>query len=190
MPTIPAPLYALVGVTDVATEKARELPEMLAELELRRFEMPKVDTAKLDPRHFEMPKVDMPTFEMPKVERPTFEMSKVDVSKLDPRHLDLSKVELPKFELKLEMPKVEISGVAAYALEVAAKAEKTYEEMVVRGEQVVARVRGTEHVTAPVAKAAPAKPATKKPATRKPAAKKATKKPAKRVTPKATAPTA
>jgi hypothetical protein len=180
MPTIPAPLYALVGVTDVATEKARELPEMLAELELRRFEMPKVDAAKLDPRHFEMPKV----------ERPTFEMSKVDVSKLDPRHLDLSKVELPKFELKLEMPKVEISGVAAYALEVAAKAEKTYEEMVVRGEQVVARVRGTEHVTAPVAKAAPAKPATKKPATRKPAAKKATKKPAKRVTPKATAPKA
>jgi hypothetical protein len=175
MPTIPAPLYALVGVTDVATEKARVLPEKLAELELRRFEMPKVDRAAFDPRHMDLPKIELPAFEMPKVEMP-----KVDRAAFDPRHI----------ELKVEMPKVELTGVAAYALEVAAKAEKTYEEMVVRGEQVVARVRGTEHVTAPVAKAAPAKPATKKPATRKPAAKKATKKPVRKVAPKATAPTA
>ena len=173
MPTIPAPLYALVGATDIATAKARELPEKLAELELRRFELPKVDSAKLDPRHLELPKVD--------------------AAKLDPRHLDLSKVQIPKVEMsfdmpKLELPNIEMSDVASFALELAAKAEKTYDELVVRGEQVVARVRGTEHVTAPAAAPVAAGPA--KPATRKPTAKKATKKPAKTAAPTAPGPEA
>ena len=60
---------------------------------------------------------------------------KVVVHDLDPR-----KVELPKFEL---------SDFAARAFELAAVAEKKYDGLVVRGERVVASVRGTEHVSVP-----------------------------------------
>ncbi len=146
MSVIPAPLFALVGATDVVTAKARELPEKLAEIEIRRFERPSVDVSALDPR-------------------------KVDLSSID-----LRKVELRKPSVQVEMPKVEFSDVAGAALQFAAKAEQTYEDLVTRGEQIVARVRGSQPDETPVATppAEVAKKATK-------AAKKATK-PASKVT--------
>ena len=94
-----------------------------------------------------------------------FERPAVDVATLDPR-----KVSLPKIDLrKVEMPKVDVSEVAGSAFELAAKAERVYEDFVTRGEQVVARVRGREESVTPVtpvatpvkAEAAPPKRATK-----------------------------
>ncbi len=151
MPSIPNPRFALVGATDVVTSKARTLPEKLAEIELRRFERPKLDSAAFDPR-------------------------KVEYAKLDPR-----KMQLPKFDIGLiDLRKVEVSDVASSALVFAAKAEQAYEDCVARGEQIVARVRGGETVAAtPIATpdqtSKPTKPPTK-PATA-PAAKRTATKP-------------
>jgi len=159
MPTIPTPLYALVGVTDFATEKARALPLKLAAIEIKRFETPTVDDAKAA------------------VADAKASVSKIDLTKLDPRKVDRPKVELPamadldprKVELPpFTMPKVELSDVAARAFELAAVAEKTYDGFVVRGERVVASVRGAEHVSVPATKVAePTAPKATKPATKK-----------------------
>ena len=151
MSAIPAPLFALVGATDAVTAKARTLPERLAEIEIRRFERPTVDVTVLDPR-----KVTL---------------HKIDLSRIDPRKVELSKVELPK---------VDVSEVASSAFELAAKAERAYEDFVTRGEQVVARVRGRDTTTTPVATPAKAQAS---------ATKKATK-PATRATKPATKPSA
>ena len=150
MSAIPAPLFALVGATDAVTAKARTLPEKLAEIEIRRFERPTVDVTALDPRKAQLPKIDL--------------------SRIDPRKVDLRKVELRK---------VDVSEVAGNAFELAAKAERAYEDFVTRGEQVVARVRGREEVTTPVATPVKTEAMTPKKATRpvskatKPAVKKA-----------------
>ena len=77
MPTIPAPLYALVGATDAAAQKARTIPARLSELSAGR-------SASLDPRNMELPKVDL---------------SKVDIKKADPRNANLRQVELPKVDM-------------------------------------------------------------------------------------------
>jgi hypothetical protein len=152
MPSIPNPLFALVGATDVVTSKARTLPEKLAEIELRRFERPKLDSGAFDPR-------------------------KVEYAKLDPR-----KMQLPKFDIgRIDLRKVEVSDVASSALVFAAKAEQAYEDCVTRGEQIVARVRGSETVAAtPIAtpnqgSAQPTTQPTKPPT--KPAAKRTATKP-------------
>jgi len=154
MPSIPNPLFALVGATDVVTSKARTLPEKLAEIELRRFERPKLDSAAFDPR-------------------------KVEYAKLDPR-----KMQLPKFDIgRIDLRKVEVSDVASSALVFAAKAEQAYEDCVTRGEQIVARVRGSEQVAAtPIATPSQAAQPTKQPT--KPPTKPATQSAAKRTTTK------
>jgi len=77
MPTIPSPLYALVGATDAAAKKARTIPARLSEFSSGR-------SASLDPRNIEMPKVDL---------------SKVDIKKADPRNANLRQVELPKVDM-------------------------------------------------------------------------------------------
>jgi hypothetical protein len=158
MSAIPAPLFALVGATDLVTSKARELPEKLAEIEIRRFERPSVDVRSLDPRNIDV--------------------STIDLRKVDPRKVELRKPTVPQVEL----PKVEFSDVAGAALQFAAKAEQTYEELVTRGEQIVARVRGTETDVTPVA--TPPVKATKAKATKK--ATKATTKSAAKTTKPAT----
>ena len=166
MPTIPTPLYALVGVTDFATEKARALPLTLAAMEIKRFETPTVDDAKAA------------------VADAKASVSKIDLTKLDPRKVDRPKVELPPFTVPKVKIKVELSDVAARAFEFAAVAEKTYDGFVVRGERVIAAVRGAEHVSVPAPKVAePAEPAA--PTTPKPAAKKATKPAVKKTDPQA-----
>ena len=181
MPTIPAPLYALVGVTDLATEKARALPVKLAEIEIKRFEPPTVDDAKAA------------------VADAKAAVSKIDLAKLDPRKVELPSkdtlnVELPTMAdldpRKVELPKFELSDFAARAFELAAVAEKKYDGLVVRGERVVASVRGTEHVSVPAPTVAePTTPAAaEQPATpkaTKPATKKATKPAAKKTEPEA-----
>jgi len=77
MPTIPSPLYALVGATDAAAQKARTIPARLSELSAGR-------STSLDPRNMELPKVDL---------------SKVDIKKADPRNANLRQVELPKVDM-------------------------------------------------------------------------------------------
>ncbi|MFZ0324945.1 MAG: hypothetical protein WAN48_12550 [Actinomycetes bacterium] len=164
LPKIPAPLFALVGVTDIATEKARALPVKLAELELRRFDAASVAVARDRAR-----------------ETARTAAERIDLTKLDPRKAELPNVELPS---KADLPKVELSDLAARAFEFAAVAERTYDDLVVRGERVVAAVRGTEHLTAPAADEPAAKPAAAASATKptKKATKPATKPAAKRTT--------
>jgi hypothetical protein len=105
-----------------------------------------------------------------------FERPSVDVASLDPRKVSMPKVELSKIEL----PKLDVSEVAGSAFELAAKAERAYEDFVTRGEEVVARVRGREENVTPVATPATVEAAAKKaeaPAAKKsPAPKPAAKK--------------
>ena len=127
MPTIPAPIYALVGATDAAAQKVRTIPARLSELSAGR-------SSSLDPRNMEIPKVDLSKASIPKVD-----LSKVDIKKADPRNANLRQVELPK---------VDMAAVAGTALEFAAKAERAYEDFVTRGVDVVERVTGNGDIQA------------------------------------------
>jgi hypothetical protein len=152
MSAIPAPLFALVGATDAVTAKARTLPEKLAEIEIRRFERPTVD--------------------VPSVQ----DIKDLDVQKLDPRKISLPNVDLSRNELR--KPSMDMSEVAGKGLQLAARAERAYEDFVTRGEQVVAKVRGRDETETPVATPAKAKADAPKKATKaatKPVTKPATK---------------
>lgn len=149
MSAIPAPLFALVGATDAVTAKARSLPEKLAEIEIRRFERPTVD--------------------VPSVQ----DIKDLDVKALDPRKIQLPNVDLSRVELR--RPSVDMAEVAGKGLQLAARAERVYEDFVTRGEEVVAKVRGRDETETPVATPAKAKADAPKKATKaatKPAATK------------------
>jgi hypothetical protein len=157
---IPSPVFALVGVTDLATAKAKELNEKLAAMD-----RPTSDDAKA------------------RFDQARESVRSIDLTKVDPRKVrDAELPKVPKVDVKnVELPKVELSDATAFALELAAVVEKKYDELVVRGERVVAELRGEEHLTAPVADdttAAAAATATKPPK----AAAKPVKKAAKRAT--------
>jgi hypothetical protein len=164
---IPSPVFALVGVTDLATAKAKELNEKLAAMD-----RPTSDDAKA------------------KFGQARDSVRSIDLTKVDPRKVrDAELPKVPKVDVKnVELPKVELSDATAFALELAAVVEKKYDELVVRGERVVAELRGEEHVTAPVADdstASPAAPAATTTKTAKAATKpvkKAAKQPTETVT--------
>lgn len=112
MPTIPSPLFALVGATDALTASARALPDKLAAFEIRRFEGSTVDLTALDPRKLQLRKP---------------ELSKIDLSKVDVR--------------KIDVRNVDVTQVTGSARDYASKGQQRYDAFVARGEAVVARVR-------------------------------------------------
>lgn len=115
--------------------------------------------AEIEIRRFERPSVDVTS------------VKDIDVTSLDPRKIQLRK------------PSVDVSEVAGKGLQLAARAERAYEDFVTRGEEVVARVRGRDEApSTPVATPTQASSAATKKAT-KPATKPATKAAAKTTKP-------
>jgi len=150
---IPSPLLALVGVTDATAEAAASTAKVLtakvAELAAgERFSSADAKQA--------------------------LDQARTTVKSIDVRHLDLN---LPAVDTST-WHKPELSVVAARALELAAKVEKTYDDLVVRGEHRVSELRGT---TVDATADAPSAPA----ATPKPSATTKATKPAKKAAPKA-----
>lgn len=197
---IPAPVFALVGATDaaaaLATHAAQAVNERIAAMERPSGDDARTALKQASQQAREQARASVSSIDLTKIDPRKIDPRKVDLTKVDPRNRDIT-IELPKVDLRnrdlnIELPKVDFSSAAAYALELAAAVEKKYDELVVRGERIVAELRGEEHVTAPSADdladvveatdeaAAPAVKATK------PAAKKATK-PVKKVTPRAPA---
>lgn len=185
---IPAPVFALVGATDaaatLATHAAQAVNERIAAMDRPSGEDARTALKQAGQTAREQARTSVSSIDLTKIDP-----RKVDLTKVDPRNRDLSKVDPRNRDVTIELPKIDFSSAAAYALELAATVEKKYDELVVRGERIVAELRGEEHVTAPsaddladsveVPDEAPAQPV-------KPAAKKATK-PVKKVAPKAPA---
>jgi len=89
----------------------------------------------------------------------------------DPRSIDLPKLDLSKFD----MPKVDVAAVTGTAFEWAARAERTYEDLVTRGADVVDRVTGNDADPGDVTPIATPESAAAKAIQPKPAAKPAPK---------------
>ena len=148
---IPSPLLALVGATDATAEvtasAAKVLSAKVAELAAGdRFTSADAKQA--------------------------LDQARTTVKSIDVRNLDIN-VNLPAVDTS-SWHKPELSSVAARALELAAKVEKKYDDLVVRGEHRVSELRGT--ASDEIAEAKPA-------ATHKPSTTKATK-PVKKAAPK------
>jgi hypothetical protein len=176
---IPAPVFALVGATDAAATLATHAAQAVNE-RIAAMERPSSDDARSALKQAGQQAREQARTSARSIDLTTVDPRNLDLTKVDPRNLDLTKVDPRNRDLNVELPKIDLSTAAAYALELAAAVEKKYDELVVRGERIVAELRGEEHVTAPSvddlvdvveAPAAPVKPV--KPV--KPAAKKATK---------------
>jgi hypothetical protein len=176
---IPAPVFAFVGATDAAATFANHAAQAVNE-RIAAMERPSGDDAKAAIKQAGQQAADQARTSVRKVDLTKVDPRKVDLAKVDPRKVDLP-VDLRNRDLNVELPKIDLSSAAAYALQFAAAVEKKYDELVVRGERIVAELRGEEHVTAPSAEdlAEVVEPVAKPV---KPVAKKATK-PVKKVTP-------